>query len=285
MGFRDHPGEQSTAFIEELPESLQYPSSPTDIDSFPVEQDVTNDKDGQEEISAFHKVHVIFDDFKSKAKELEKDEVAPDGVESSRPDAETTSQPRPPRTSRLPRRSNNQLNVAELVKKYQDFLPPQGVHYLTKRYLTKRAFPPRIVISESEQEYAPMRPSSPPPNGKAGGSSGAKPSRTKAPSRTRDKPPSRGTANAGSKSTFRKLPTGPGSKASNITKHFERLGRDAERSKTRYAIIRGRRARPVASARAKVEVLDTVKDAIKDESDSSDSSGEADDEGDENVRR
>ncbi|KAF8204364.1 hypothetical protein K438DRAFT_1819712 [Mycena galopus ATCC 62051] len=294
-----------------------------------------------------------------------KDEVAPDGVESSRPAAETTSQPRPPRTSRLPRRSNNQLNVAELVKKYQDFLPPQGVHDLTKT-----AFPPRIVVSESEQEYAPMRlgpraksrhraparkqstsdfeqgyaaniapkylthsrrtlpqavgsripgpigstlqseassrhhspekrsvsskgrevrfgrasrPSSPPPNGKASGSSGAKPSRTKAPSRTRDKPPSRGTASAGSKSTFRKLPTGPGSKVSNIAKHFERLGRDAERSKTRYAIIRGRRARPVASARAKVEVLDSVKDAIKDESDSSDSSSEADDEGDGNV--
>jgi 1-phosphatidylinositol-3-phosphate 5-kinase len=65
---------------------------------------------------------------------------------------------------------------------------------------------------------------------------------------------------------------------SNITKHFERLGRDAERLKSRYSVIRGRRARPVASARATVEVLDSVKDAIKDESDSSDSSSEADDE-------
>jgi 1-phosphatidylinositol-3-phosphate 5-kinase len=48
--------------------------------------------------------------------------------------------------------------------------------------------------------------------------------------------------------------------------------------KSRYSVIRGKRARPVASARATVEVLDSVKDAIKDESDSSDSSSEADDE-------
>ncbi|KAJ7805196.1 hypothetical protein B0H14DRAFT_2881313 [Mycena olivaceomarginata] len=296
-----------------------------------------------------------------------RDEMSADGVESESlpPNAEANSKPRPPHTSRLPRRSNNQLNVAELVKKYQDFLPPQGVHDLAKT-----AFPPRIVVSESEQEYAPIRlgprsksrhraparkqstsdfeqgyaaniapkylthtrrplpqatgsripgpigsaaqseassrrhspekrtfsgkgkevrfgrssrPSSPPPNAKANASSGAKPSRTKASSRTREKPPSRGTASTGNKSTFRKPPSGPGSKVSNIAKHFERLGRDAERSKSRYAIIRGRRARPVASARAKVEVLDSVKDAIKDESDSSDSSSEADDEGDGNV--
>ena len=63
-----------------------------------------------------------------------------------------------------------------------------------------------------------------------------------------------------------------------MTKHFERLGRDAERTKTRYSVIRGRRARPVASARATVEVLESVKDVIKDESEPSDSSSEADDE-------
>lgn len=64
-----------------------------------------------------------------------------------------------------------------------------------------------------------------------------------------------------------------------MTKHFERLGRDAERTKSRYTVIRGKRARPVASARAKVEILDSIKDAIRDdESESSDSSSEADDE-------
>jgi 1-phosphatidylinositol-3-phosphate 5-kinase len=96
--------------------------------------------------------------------------------------------------------------------------------------------------------------------------------------RSKDKAPVRPSPNLGSKSTFRRLPTGPGSKVSNIAKHFERLGRDAERSKSRYSVIRGKRARPVASARAKVEILDSVKDAIKDESESSDSSSEADDE-------
>ncbi|KAJ7086595.1 hypothetical protein C8R43DRAFT_311055 [Mycena crocata] len=295
-----------------------------------------------------------------------RDETSLEGAESPHPAPNTTSQSRQHRTSRLPRRSNNQLNVAELVRKYQDFLPPQGVHDLAKT-----AFPPRIVVSESEQEYTPIRygprskskhriparkqstsdfeqgyaaniapkylthsrrtlpqaagsripgpvgstlqseessrrpspekrslsgkgrevrfgrasrPSSP-PNVKVSGatSASAKLGRAKTPGRTRDKTPSRVAATAGSKSTFRKPTNGPGSKVSNIAKHFERLGRDAERSKTRYAIIRGRRARPVASARAKVEILDSVKDAIKDESESSDSSSEADDEGDGNV--
>lgn len=81
------------------------------------------------------------------------------------------------------------------------------------------------------------------------------------------------------KSTFRRAAP-PGSKVSNIAKHFERMNRENERNTRRYAVInRGRRARPVASARAKVEILDSVKDAVRDESDSSDSSSEADDEG------
>ncbi|KAJ6601378.1 hypothetical protein DFH09DRAFT_1490649 [Mycena vulgaris] len=280
-----------------------------------------------------------------------RDEASVEGADSGNPRTEAPSQSRQQRASRLPRRSNNHLNVADLVRKYQDFLPPQGVHDLAKT-----AFPPRIVVSESEQEYAPIRhvprsksrhrmpvrkqstsdfeqgyaaniapkylthsrrnlpqaagsripgpvasafqseessrrpspekrtlggkgrevrfgrasrPSSPPPKViSATTAANGKPGRPKpAAGRTRDKTPARATTSAGSKSTFRKPATGPGSKVSNIAKHFERLGRDAERSKTRYAIIRGRRARPV-------EVLDST---------SSDSSSEADDEGDGNV--
>jgi len=48
--------------------------------------------------------------------------------------------------------------------------------------------------------------------------------------------------------------------------------------KTRYAVIR-RRARPVASSTATVEILPSLKDAIADDSEVSDSSSEADDEG------
>ncbi|KAJ7201260.1 hypothetical protein GGX14DRAFT_656010 [Mycena pura] len=295
-----------------------------------------------------------------------RDEASPEGPGSPLPDTEATSS-KQQQPSRLPRRSNNLLNVAELVKKYQDFLPPQGVHDLAKT-----AFPPRIVVSESEQEYnapvrlgprsksrhrmparkqsisdfeqgyaaniapkylthsrrslpqasgsripgpvgtylqseASSRRSSPekrslsgkgrevrfggasrpasPPNVKGPSLTPAngKSVKAKASGRTRDKTPSRPATSAGTKSTFRKPAAGQGTKVSNIAKHFERLGRDAERSKTRYSIIRGRRARPVASARAKVEVLDSVKDAIKDETDSSDSSSEADDEGDGNI--
>ncbi|CAK5280385.1 unnamed protein product [Mycena citricolor] len=258
-------------------------------------------------------------------------------------ESEQVASPSRVRASKLPRRSENQMNVAELVKKYQDFLPPQGV-----RDLTKTAFAPRInVVSESEQEYTtpirhirsksrhrmirqpsvsdfeqgyaanvapkylsrPTRIPRPPtvqsqessrlPSPEKRSASGkgrgrqTSPPRAKPPSlvstpnlpgsksgrirtpaaRPRDKTPARGTPGMRS-----------GTKVSNIAKHFERMGRDAERSKNRYAIIRGKRARPVASARARVQVLESVKDAIRDESEESASeSSEADDEGDGEV--
>ena len=244
------------------------------------------------------------------------------------------------------------------MKKYQDFLPEQGVHDLAVT-----AFAPRLLVSESEQEYvspAPRRhhmrnksrhrppprmtsvsdfeqsyaaniaprylthsrknlgvpngsripgpilpalqPRSPsrrqsPEKRSTGGrgkevrfsrppspsnvrnvSSSGRTNKQRISSRSKEKTPSRPLSNSGNKSTFRKPPPGPGGKVSNIAKHFERLGRDAERARSRYSVIRGKRARPVASARATVEVLDSVKDAIKDESDTSDSSSEADDE-------
>ncbi|KAL6307650.1 hypothetical protein BKA93DRAFT_926297 [Sparassis latifolia] len=250
--------------------------------------------------------------------------------------------------SRLPRRPTNYPSVAELVKRYQDFLPPQGVEELTKT-----AFPPGVPVSESEQDvhlprsrirskgkrqllnrkssasdfeqgYAaniapkyltharrpfgqgiqnsripgpamssldsgePSRRASPdkrPPSPSAGRQNTVTPFNPKRRIKPGQRssigeraPPSRPPSSAGPKSTIRRQP-GPGSKVSNITKHFERISKDSERTNRRYAVIRGRKPRPVASARAKVEVLDSIKDAIKDESESSDSS-EADDEDD-----
>lgn len=69
-----------------------------------------------------------------------------------------------------------------------------------------------------------------------------------------------------------------GGKVSNMARHFEKIHKDTERSSRRYAIIRGRRVRPVAPARVKLEVVDSIKEAIKDESYDSSSSSEADDE-------
>ncbi len=69
-----------------------------------------------------------------------------------------------------------------------------------------------------------------------------------------------------------------GGKVSNMARHFEKIHKDIERSSRRYAIIRGRRVRPVAPARVKLEVVDSIKEAIKDESYDSSSSSEADDE-------
>ncbi|THH30631.1 hypothetical protein EUX98_g3545 [Antrodiella citrinella] len=268
--------------------------------------------------------------------------------------------------SRLPRRSIHYPSVAELVKRYQDFLPPQGVEELTRT-----AFPPGMPVSESdveggissptrprfrnkqshrlvskkasvsdfEQSYAAniaprylthskrpgqamsripgpsagpaydSRPSSrrsspdkrpslsrahtdstlkahrrsspgPPPQGSRLQPIGPFIPKNKGKSTIRapkDKGPARPPSSQGPKSTLRR-PSGAG-KVSNIAKHFERINKDNDKANRRYAVIRGRRARPVTSARAKVEILDSIKDAIKDESESSDSSSEADDEG------
>ena len=245
-------------------------------------------------------------------------------------------------------------SVAELVKKYQDYLPPSGVEDLTKTALA-----PGVPVSESEQETVPpirsrvrhktrqpfltkrssvsdfessyaaniapkyltkrtsavpgsripvvpvdsrdvsrrtspdKRPSfsrtntdltvragrtSPPSARSTVPASGSK-SRPKPNLRLgpKDKTPARPSSVINSKSTFRRPPAN-GAKVANIAKHFERMNRENERAGRRFAVIRGKRPRPVASARAKVEVLESIKDVIMDESESSDSS-EADDEG------
>lgn len=265
--------------------------------------------------------------------------------------------------SRLPRRVSQQQSVAELVKKYQEFLPAQGVEELARTALSpappasesEAEGPPpvkyvrprvkskikqpiinkRTSISDFEQSYAAniapkylthskraimsripgpalsstdsrqssrrtspdKRPSilrtntdgtlrggrTSPPVSRAG-TTGPFRGRGKGTIRNgpRDKAPaSRPTSSSGPKNTLKRLPP-PGTKVSNIAKHFEKINRDNERATRRYTVIRGRRARPVATAKAKVEILDSIKDAINDEeeeeSDSS-ASSEADDEG------
>lgn len=255
---------------------------------------------------------------------------------------------RPPRVSRLPRRSTPHPSVAELVARYQDFIPAQGVEELAKTAL----LPPPPLVSESEQEDNPRvpqrvvrgqhrhdlarkqsvsdfesgyaanaaprylgnrRPSrqaphtiklpdasrqtspdrrgsksmessgsmaSPPLSSKlASGSAGGR-ARVKTPSRPvgREKPSTRVPSGGTAKFTNRRSQQPGGSRVSTIARHFERISRDNERANRRYAVIRGRKARPVASSEAKVDVQ-PIKDAIKDDTDLSDSSSEADDEG------
>ena len=63
----------------------------------------------------------------------------------------------------------------------------------------------------------------------------------------------------------------------NIARHFERMAKESEKS--RKSTMRGRRARPVATARVTVVVLNTVRDGFRDHtSEISSSSSEADDE-------
>jgi 1-phosphatidylinositol-3-phosphate 5-kinase len=255
--------------------------------------------------------------------------------------------------SRLPRRTTQHPSVAELVKKYQEFLPASGVSDLAKT-----AFAPDLPESEPEASPPPLRPLTRPRNRSRHGhhvvskktsisdfeqgyaanvaprqrrplssripvpppldlnpdsrrtSPDKRPpmsrgytydnpklspvasvhgrgrSRSYQKGSAKEKPSVPRSPVAGGKSTFRRQPP-PGSKVSHITKHFERISKDTERSTRRYAVIRGgRKPRPVASARAKVEILDSVRDAVKDEeSESASESSEADDEGEWRRRR
>ena len=268
----------------------------------------------------------------------------------------------PPRISRLPRRSGQHPSVADLVKRYQDYLPPSVSTQLASANPQQNPF-----IAESDQENVPARPTTRPkirtrpklPHRKESTSdfehsyaasiapkylahrrtsgvptsssrfAGVNPSsmesrdssrrtspdkrqagrRTGEIGRPTSPPPSRpppAISNRGGKvriasrgtpkekgqasripsmgnvrSSLRKSShTGIASKVSNIARQFERIHKDNERATRRYAVIRGRRARPVASSKgATVEVFDSLKDAIKDVSDESgESSSEADDE-------
>ena len=263
-------------------------------------------------------------------------------TELAEPTEERVSRP----ISRLPRRPAHHPSVAELVKRYQEFLPASGVSDLAKTALApdlpesepEVSSPPlrplprphnrgrhgnRVVskkasVSDFEQGYAanvaprqrkPLNSRIPVPPPLDLHSDSRKTSPDKRPPMTRgstydnprlspvaasnrvrsksyqkgstkDKIPTPRSPAAGGKATFRRQPT-PGNKVSNIAKHFERISRDNERATRRYAVIRGgRKPRPVASARAKVEILDSVRDVVRDEeSESSSESSEADDEG------
>ncbi|KAH6916651.1 1-phosphatidylinositol-3-phosphate 5-kinase, partial [Coprinopsis sp. MPI-PUGE-AT-0042] len=251
-----------------------------------------------------------------------------------------------PRLSRLPRRTAPPPSVADLVKKYSDYIPPQGV-----KELSKTAFAPKTAtMSESEQEYPtllqrrtlrnknkqsalarkpsmsdfeqgyaanarhPIQPKRPltlgrvprtpastsrvasrqqsperfrrdGPESPTPGKTFARSTKLRVPSRTHtDRSSSRPTSvgpSAG-RTTLRRPPQSPipGKVVSANIRHFERLGRDAAKSK--YTVLRGKRARPVVNTRAKVEILTSIKDIIADdESEGSNSeSSEADDEGD-----
>ena len=241
------------------------------------------------------------------------------------------------------------------MKKYSEFLPPQGVEELAKT-----ALPPHLDTAESEQESATRWPKHQPGRSRLKRSLARRPStsdfessyaanvaprylthsrrQTRQPSlssripgpanssnhasrqRSPEKPlipadsdaatkislqgkglasslvgrnttpkpgrnlgkdraqPRSASANLGKGLATRRGVAPPGSRVSNIARHFERINKETDRTNRRFAVIRGRRARPVASSLATVEVLESVKDAIQDESESSDSS-EADDEG------
>jgi len=106
----------------------------------------------------------------------------------------------------------------------------------------------------------------------------ASPNPRKDKGKAREKPPSSIRLPPSSKSLGRRTGNTFGhNKVGNIARHFERMAKESERS--RKSAMRGRRARPVATARVTVEVLNTVRDGFRDHtSENSSSSSEADDE-------
>ncbi|GJJ05894.1 hypothetical protein Clacol_000081 [Clathrus columnatus] len=84
-------------------------------------------------------------------------------------------------------------------------------------------------------------------------------------------------ANAG-RSTLRRSNTN--TKVSTLARHFERISKDSERTTRPYAVLRGRRARPVASGPPSVHVIENLQQVIFNESESNDESSDADDEED-----
>lgn len=166
--------------------------------------------------------------------------------------------------SRLPRRPHRHPSVADLVKRYQDYIPAQDAHALTKTTIA----PPL----ESKQEFA----GDPPNRPLRDQSRHHLPTTKKLLTSDFERSYSANLAPRHLTHTQRSLqqnsripgPIGSSSRGNGKEK-------DTERANRHYDVIRGRRARPVASARAKVEILDSVKDAIRDGSESD--SSEADD--------
>ncbi|KAG9121149.1 1-phosphatidylinositol-3-phosphate 5-kinase [Ceratobasidium sp. 392] len=129
--------------------------------------------------------------------------------------------------------------------------------------------------------------SSPPAGRKPPPSTTNKPVRVKPPARNppRDRSTARAASVTGSTRQGARRVTVPsgslaGSKVAAQVRQFERLSKGDEKANRRYQIMRGRRARPVAYAKAKVEIFKDFTAALQDddESESSDSSSEADDE-------
>ena len=207
------------------------------------------------------------------------------------------SAPRP-RRNRSKKSSDKRPLLSDFEQSYAANIAPKYLTHVSRRQASNLPHASRIpgpippVAPESRAQSRQTSPekrqrtigaTSKPPPPPTPGENGSKATKGKATPRvpSRDKSSSaRPNSVAFGKSTFRRSVSNTGSKVSNITRHFERISKDSERANRRYAVIRGRRARPVASARPKVQVFDSIQDVMRNETGSSDSSSDADDEDD-----
>lgn len=196
------------------------------------------------------------------------------------------------RRTRGKKGTGKQPLLSDFEQSYAANIAPR---YLTRRQASNLPHVSRIPgpVPSASESRAQSRQTSPEKRQRITGASskaqplpisdpGAKQPKGKATPRlpSRDKSSVRPNSTAFGKSTFRRSVSNTGTKVANIARHYERISKDSERANRRYAVIRGRRARPVASARPKVQVFDSIQDVMRNETESSDSSSDADDEDD-----
>lgn len=82
-------------------------------------------------------------------------------------------------------------------------------------------------------------------------------------------------------STSRRIPSmGTMGRVGTLARHYDRISKEIEKQH-RFALVRGRRARPVATTKPIVSVFKNLKDAVKDESDDEDAANDNEDADDE----
>ncbi|KAG8773240.1 1-phosphatidylinositol-3-phosphate 5-kinase [Ceratobasidium sp. 428] len=163
--------------------------------------------------------------------------------------------------------------------------PTNSTLYIPKRPGLSRTTTGSTIKNSNISALAPINPS-PPIGRKASSTLANKPVKAKAPARNppRDRSTARTASATGSVRQGPRRVAPPGgslasSKVLTQVRQFERMSKENDKANRRYQIMRGRRARPVAFAKAKVEIFQDFKDALRDdESESSDPSSEADDE-------
>jgi 1-phosphatidylinositol-3-phosphate 5-kinase len=210
-------------------------------------------------------------------------------------ESEADSEIIPPKIRKTPRSKSHKRKIGEVNEAYPTIRSPRQISRTYQKSAGSR-IPGLTTIAAPSESRGSSRQASPERRNLAVNVNIGKPNvlpkpGTPTPTRTkgkltirtasRDKStnPIRSTPGLRRPSAKRNPSLSQAGKVNTLTRQFEKLSRENDRLNKRYSVIRGRRARPVASAKARVEVFENVREAILDESGNSEVD-EADDEED-----